>query len=102
MLGPGGKCYGCGELTTDIHSGVHECPKCWCWRKLDAPAAHHWYAASEEFLSSVDMHDVMNFFPKRIGWTQDELLAVIEMVTELRDKTETMIKDHGEVPRKLQ
>lgn len=59
------KCQRCGAIndTVATHSGVNECGGCWQWRKLDLPAAEHWYKVATAFLSNVDLHDMQTYLP---------------------------------------
>lgn len=70
-------CDHCGKDEMEVgeiscHSNSWECWPCWNWRKLDAPAAHHWAPIFRSFFSNVDMHDVTAFFPKTLGFTDEE------------------------------
>jgi hypothetical protein len=62
------RCQRCGQTDVSVatHSGVEECSGCWHHRKLDAPAASHWAKVSKEFLSNVDMHDMMTYLPRAL------------------------------------
>lgn len=52
-------------------SGTPICWAHWNWVKLDEPAARHWAKAVPEFMSKVDMHDLMTYFPA-CGVTDEE------------------------------
>jgi len=59
------KCQRCGieNETVATHSGIEECSGCWNYRKLDLPAAQHWHKVAGQYLSNVDLHDMMNYLP---------------------------------------
>jgi recombinational DNA repair protein (RecF pathway) len=59
------RCQRCGitDQSVTTHSNVDECSRCWNYRKLDLPAAEHWAKVAREFLSNVDVYDIMTFLP---------------------------------------
>lgn len=72
-----------------MHSGVYECDVCWNWRKLDKPAALHWEKVSTEFLSNIDMYDVMNFFPDA-GLSREDYTTMIQSARRLLQYSQGM------------
>ena len=94
------KCAYCGATPSDTvdvstHSGVEECGACWNWRKLDGPAARHWNRVAKELVSNIDAHDLMTFFPKRIGLGADEFEAFFTMARQIIDKTDAMLDERA-------
>jgi hypothetical protein len=73
-----GKC-GCGQPADKFSSNRPECWPCWYWRKLDWPAAEHWERVAGEFLSNVDMYDLMTYLPA-CGLERDEVFAMLRSV----------------------
>jgi len=87
-------CNYCGTEGDDsmigYHSGSWECQPCWDWRKLDGPAARHWAKVTTEFLSNVDMHDVMTFLPAAVG-NKEKAYTMIEAARDLMYYSRGMI-----------
>jgi hypothetical protein len=92
-------CAYCGktgdESVVGYHSGSYECGSCWNWRKLDGPAARHWFKAAAMFASNVDMHDLATFMPERAGVTADEFRAAMEVANKIYTATCKMLVEHG-------
>lgn len=86
-------CQYCGarNKSVSMHSGIYECNKCWNWRKLDAPAARHWFKASAMFASNVDFYDRQTFMPERCGVTPEEFSAAIEVAHKIYNATRAML-----------
>jgi hypothetical protein len=57
-------------------SGTATCWSCWNQAKLNLPAARHWAKVAEEFLSNVDMHDVLTYLPN-CGLTTEEATTML-------------------------
>lgn len=96
------RCAYCGmppseELEVSTHSGVWECTRCWNWRKLDGPAARHWYKVSSEFLDNVDLHDIITFLPERVELDMVKCADAFDVVTKIRDATKQMLIEHKEM-----
>ena len=86
------KCDYCGarNQSVSMHSGVYECDKCWDYRKMDRPAASHWAKVGTEFLSNVDMYDLMYYFQKA-GLTKEEANTMLSAAHKLRDYSQKLI-----------
>lgn len=94
-LDPVVNCAYCGTPGRHrTHSGVYECQGCWDWRKLDSRAARYWHILSRMVGSSVDTYDLINFFPKKLGLTEDEIKAFTAVVGKMARKTGEMAKEH--------
>jgi len=89
------KCQRCGveDDTVRTHSNVEECSKCWDYRKLDRPAALHWAKVGAEFLSNVDMYDIMYYLPK-CGLTKEEMHTMLNAAKKVQDYSQKLV-DHG-------
>jgi hypothetical protein len=81
------KCQRCGSAdNVSTHSGVDECSGCWNYRKLDLPAAQHWHKVAGEFLSNVDMYDMMTYLPEalsgddKVDITYAQMLRAVQAV----------------------
>jgi hypothetical protein len=89
------KCAYCGtEGSHRIHSGVYECQDCWDWRKLNSPAARYWYILSRMVSSSVDTYDLLDFFPKELGLSKDDIAAFNRIISTMAAKTGEMATAH--------
>jgi hypothetical protein len=91
------KCAYCGSTDASVaqHSGIDECRKCWNWRKLDGPAAKHWFKASTMCLSNVDAYDSMTFMPQRVGLTPTEFNQALDAAEMIHKATKQMLMEHG-------
>lgn len=89
-------CAYCGRTPEELgyeprtHSGVLECEQCWDWRKLDCPASTAWSRITHEFFRTVDTYDLMTFFPKNCGFTDEELHQLFTLMRKLE-----VGADHG-------
>ena len=88
-------CEVCGKSEDEVgqidtHSGVLECWPCWNWRKLNGPASTAWSKLTKEFFSTVDMHDLTNFFPKSCDLSSDEVKELFRLVRKIE-----IGADHG-------
>lgn len=87
------KCgHGCGRDAEKTSSGHPECWPCWNRRKLDLPAAEHWARVSAEFLSNVDMYDVMTYLPERCGLGKDDMQTMIQAVRKVQTYSAALLK----------
>lgn len=87
------KCAYCGGPDARTHSGILECGRCWDYRKLDRPAALHWAKVGAEFLSNVDMYDVMTYLPA-CEMTQDEMHTMLTMARRVEVRSR-YLKENG-------
>lgn len=96
-------CAYCGAKNGSVaqHSGVDECHECWTWRKLDGPAAKHWFKAASMFLSNIDMYDAQTFIPKRCEVDLDAMSAAIKTAEKVKDACKEMLIQHGATERQL-
>ena len=69
--------YGGDHPAEKYMSGTPICWRHWNWVKLDLPAANHWAKVAKEFLSNVDMYDVLNFMPAA-GLADHDFARVLE------------------------
>lgn len=89
------KCAYCGkDGPWRTHSGVFECGACWDWRKLDSAAARYWYILSLMVASSIDMYDLTSFFPKKLGFSDEETKTFNRLIKQMFEKTEELAKEH--------
>jgi hypothetical protein len=90
-------CEYCGRRNQSIsvHSGIWECEECWNYRKLDGPAAAHWAKVAADFLSNVDMYDLMHYFQKA-GLKHEESETMLTAAQKLRDFSQALV-DKGPV-----
>ena len=86
------KCAYCGARneTVATHSGILECKKCWDYRNLDGPAAEHWAKVAADFLSNVDLYDLMYYLPK-CELTKEESATMLSAAKKVRDYSQKLV-----------
>jgi hypothetical protein len=90
------KCGSCDvEGPWRRHSGVYECQDCWDWRKLDSNAARYYFKLSLMFLSSVDAHDRISFFPKTVGLSDEDMVTLSRIMKQIHEKTNALAEAHN-------
>lgn len=82
-------CARCGRPADKWSSNVPECSPCWYRRKLDLPAAQHWAKVAAEFLSNVDMYDLMTYLPA-CGLSEDEMRTMLHAARKVLEHSEAV------------
>ena len=82
----------CGKPAEKVSSGVPECWPCWNRRKLDLPAARHWARVAEQFLSNVDLYDLMTYLPA-CGLSPDDARVMLRSARAVLERSERVIRN---------
>ena len=91
--------YGDGNHPAErVQSGTPICWQHWYWVKLNLPAATHWKRVGEEFLSNVDMWDLMSYLPA-CGLTQEEMTIMLKGAEKVVEFSKRVVEGTETGPR---